>query len=152
MNRSSWRNHACERSQVDLRGREPQFSSLVQTFFRGPRLCYFPIVTPVSEKGKSEIDDFALFQSQFPQVDATEDAIAEPADYRELDQFLCKEGWISHVAGSSSSELSKLTCLPQQDEILAPIRHETFLLMSTIQAAIGSAGFHVRRLLGRRPS
>jgi hypothetical protein len=88
-NNTSWRNHVCERPQMDLKGRAPQFSSLVQTFFRGPRVCYFPIVTPVLEKGKGDLDDFARFRSQFPQVDATEDEIAEPADYYES---LCNKG------------------------------------------------------------
>jgi hypothetical protein len=151
-NHASLRNHVCDNPQKDLEGRPPKFSSLVQTFFRGPRLCYFPITTPTSKAEEGCVDDFALFQSQYPQVDVIEDEIAGPADYRELDQFLYKEGWISHVTGYSRSELSTLTCLPQQDEALAPIKHEVFLLMSRIQLVIGSAGFHVRRLLGRRPS
>jgi hypothetical protein len=78
--------------------------------------------------------------------------MATPTEYRELDQFLSKEGWISHVAGYSRSGLRELTCLPRQDEILVPVRHEAYLLMTKIQSVIGSAGFHVRRLLGRRPS
>jgi hypothetical protein len=151
-NHASLRNHVCDNPQKDLEGRPPNFSSLVQTFFRGPKLCYFPITTPTSKAEKKCVDDFALFLSQYPQVDVIEDEIAEPADYRELDQFLYKEGWISHVAGYSRSELSTLTCLPQQDDALAPIKHEVFHLMSRIQLVIGSAGFHVRRLLGRRPS
>jgi hypothetical protein len=149
---SSWRSHDCDDPLKDLNGGPPHFPSLVQTFFRGPKLCYFPIETPGTDKGGSDIDDFARFQSQSSRVDTVEDEIVEPADYRELDQFLFKEGWISHVAGNSRSELSTLTRLPQQDESLAPIRQEVLALMSRIQLVIGSAGFYVRRLLGRRPS
>jgi hypothetical protein len=148
-NHSSFRKHVCENAQKDLQGEPPSFSSLVQTFFREPRICYFPIETP---KAKEIDDDFAIFRSQFPNIDIVEDEIANPTDYRELDQFLCKEGWISHVAGYSRSGLLELTCSPRQDEILATISHEVYLLMSKIQSIIGCAGFHVRRLLGRRPS
>ena len=151
-NLSSWRNHNCDAPQVNLNGKPLHFSSLVQTFFRGPKLCYFPVKTPVSALEKKDIDEFALLHSQFSPVDILEDEIIEPSDYREMDQFLCKEGWISHVAGNSRSELSTLTRLPQQGELLAPIRQEIYLLMSRIQAAIGGAGFYVRRLLRKRPS
>jgi hypothetical protein len=147
-NRASFRHHACDDPQKDLQGGQPSFSSLVQTFFRELMICYFPIESPVKE----ETDDFALFRSQFSTVEEIKDEIANPTEYRELDQFLYKEGWISHVVGHSASELSALTCLPGQDEVLGPIRHEVFLLMSRIQSIIGTAGFHVRRLLGRRPS
>ena len=47
-NHSSWHSHACEDPLVGLNGRPPYFHSFVQMFFRGPRLCYFPVDTPVS--------------------------------------------------------------------------------------------------------
>ena len=147
-NRGSLRRHVCENPEKDLQGGQPSFSSLVQTFFREPKICYFPIESPV----KKEADDFTLFRSQFSTVEEIKDEITNPTEYRELDQFLFKEGWISHVVGHSASELSTLTCLPGQDEVFGPIRHELFLLMSRIQSIIGTAGFHIRRLLGRRPS
>lgn len=147
----SWRHHVCEKPDLDLKGKPPNFLSLVQTFFREPKLCYFPIETPTHGTNGGVSNDFDLFKSQFQPVEVVEDEIVEPADYRELDQFLSKEGWISHVAGCLRSELSALTSLPQQDEVLAPVMHETFLLMSRIQSIVGTAGFHVRRLLGRRP-
>jgi hypothetical protein len=151
-NSSSFRNHACKNPQMDLKGKPPSFPSLVQTFFRGPRICYFPIETPTSTADKNDVDDFIVFQSQNPLINTVGDEVVKPEEYREVDQFLYKEDWISHVAGYMLSDLSTLTCLPLQDDILAPIRNEVFVLMSKIQAAIGSAGFHVRRLLGRRPS
>jgi hypothetical protein len=146
----SWRSHVCEKADMDLNSQPPYFLSLVQTFFRGPRLCYFPIKTPTTQMESDVVDDFALFKSQFPQVDI--DEVVQPEDYRELNQFLSKEGWVAHVAGCSKSELSTLTSLPQCDEFLAPVGNEVFLLMSNIQSIIGNAGFHVRRLLGKRPS
>jgi hypothetical protein len=151
-NPPSFRNHACENPQMDLKGKPHSFRSHVQTFFHGQRICYFPIDTPTSTADETNVDDFTVFQSQYAQFDAIGDEVVKPDEYRELDQFLYKEDWISHVAGYKLSDLSTLTCLPQQDDIIAPIRSEVFVLMSKIQAVIGSAGFHVRRLLGRRPS
>jgi hypothetical protein len=152
LNVASWRCHVCQKPEIDLNGKPPHFLSLVQTFFREPRICLFPIETPIPKTDRDTLDDFALFMSQFHPVENVEDEVVEPVDYRELDQFLSKEGWILHVVGCSRSELSTLPSLPRQDECLAPIMHETFLLMLKIQSVIGSAGFHVRRLLGRRPS
>jgi hypothetical protein len=148
----SWRSHSCEKAEIDLNGAPPHFPSLVQTFFRGPKLCYFPVETPAKSTADTIINDFELFKSQFPHIETAGDEVIDAPDYRELDQFLLKEGWLAHVAKFSRAELSKLTHLPQQDEDLAPITHEVLLLMSRIQSIIGSAGIYVRRLLGRRPS
>ena len=152
LNQASLRSHACSNAVMDLKGKPKSFSSLVQTFFREPRVCYFPIEILKPGAGNNDLDDFAIFESQRPHLDSIADEVAKPEEYRELDQFLCKEGWISHVEGYSRSEMSTLTRLPERDDVLAPIGREVFALMSNIQAAIGTAGFHVRRLLGRRPS
>jgi hypothetical protein len=148
----SFRNHACERSDTDLNGRLPYFASLVQTFFRGRQLCYFPIKTPRPGVDRTTTDDFALFQSQRTDDNSAEDEVEAPENYRELNQFLSKEGWVSHVIGFSKSELSSLTSAPGKDDHLAPVANEVIALMSNMQLIIGRAGFHVRRLLGWRPS
>ena len=117
----------------------------------GPSICYFPIDLPaLVSDGFSGGDDFDLFKADFQEVSDNE--ISESEDYRELNQFLLKEGWINHISGLCSSELSLLTCLPKDDEILKPIAREVFALMDSIQCAIGTAGYHVRCLLSRRPA
>ena len=148
----SWRSHICAKAEVDLNGQQPYFLSFVQTFFRGPRLCYFPIKAPVPETDGPHANDYDLFKSQRADVDVREDEVLEPENYRELSQFLSKEGWVAHVAGCSKSELSALVSLPKPDEYLEPVVDQVFQLMSNIQSVIAKAGFHVRRLLGRRPS
>lgn len=99
-------------------------------------------------------DHFALFKTQFRNLDLldSEDEIEEPENYRELNQFLSKEGWIEHVAGCSKSELLALTALPSCEDGLSAMRPEVLAVMMNIQAIISNSGFHVRRLLGRRPS
>ncbi|KAL6297747.1 hypothetical protein BKA93DRAFT_754678 [Sparassis latifolia] len=149
-NVGSWGNHVCEKACVELNGRPLHFISLVQTFYRGPRRCYFPIRMPHSAAGATD-DDWTLFQSQIHDIDVAEDEVVEPEDYRELNQFLSKEGWISLIAGCSKSELYALTAFPEDKDYLRPLAHEVFALMSKIQSIIADAGFHVRRLLGRRP-
>lgn len=154
-NSGSWRSHACSNpdAPVDTSEQGPNFLSLVQSFFRGPKLCYFPIQTPGTEE-ESVGDHFALFKTQFRNLDLldSEDEIEEPENYRELNQFLSKEGWIEHVAGCSKSELLALTALPSCEDGLSAMRPEVLAVMMNIQAIISNSGFHVRRLLGRCPS
>ena len=145
----TWERHICRNSDADLAGRCAHFSSHVQTFFRGQKICYFPVeVPPVSTNS----DDFDLFKTDFQEIAVSEGEIHESEDYRVLNQFLLKEGWINHVSGCSPSELSLLTCPPKEDEVLKFTASDVVGLMSNIQAAIGTAGYHVRRLLGRRPA
>ena len=152
LNISTWRHHVCGKPGVDLEGRAEHFTSFVQTFFRGRNICYFPIKLPVSMSDEALQDDFDLFKSGFQDIRVSEDDLGESEDYRELNQFLLKEGWIKHVSGHSQAELSTLTAPPKEDEPLEPIFREVVALMSNIQDAIKAAGYHVRRLLGRRPS
>jgi len=147
-NISSWRHHGCERSDVNLEGRSEHFSSHVQSFFKGRKVCYFCVRLP--ELGdKAHNNDFDLFQSGFREVAPSEDEVRESDDYRELNQFLLKEGWIKHISGYS--DLFLLVALPKEGNFQR-IGKEVIALMSNIQGAIGSAGYHLRRLIGRRPS
>lgn len=149
-NITSWRCHACGNAGANLAGQPDHFSSLVQTFFRGPQVCYFPVQHPASISANERGDDFDLFKSCFQDLPVSE--IDEPDDYRELNQFLLKEGWINHVKGHSPTELSFLTAPPKDGEIFKPIASDVVALMHNIQIAIGTAGYHVRRLLGKRPT
>jgi hypothetical protein len=149
INLASWRSHTCERADTNPEG-NAHFSSLVQTFFRGPKVCYFPVKLPLSTKGEAISDDFDLFKATSHNITFSEDEI-EPGDYRELDQFLLKEGWFKHVSGFRLSDLSLLAGPPTAGETLQNIAFEVIGLMTSIQGAIGMAGYHVRRLLGRRP-
>jgi hypothetical protein len=125
----------------------------VQTFFRGQKISYFPVELPVSVPDEAASDDFGLFKLGIQDLSISEDIIDEPEDYRELNQFLAKEGWINHVSGNSRSELLLLTAPPKEEEILKPIvARDITAVMFNIQAAIGMAGYHVRRLLGKRPA
>jgi len=149
LNVASWRAHACKNGSKD---QSSYFKSLVQTFFRGNKLHFFPITMPPSSIDEAT-DDFQAFQAQNPSAHAGSDE--EPlqnASYRELNQFLRKEGWLDHVSGYQVSELCELVAIPARNDDLSPVAHEVFGLMSNIQSVVSKAGFHVRRLLGRRPS
>ena len=153
VNLATWRHHVCSKKDVNLEGRPDHFPSLVQTFFRGPKVCYFPVKLPASAPIEARGDDFDLFKSTFRDIPVFEDVIDEPEDYRELNQFLAKEGWINHVSGHSRSELLPLTAPPNEEEVLKPIiARDIIAVMFKIQSAIGKAGYHARRLLGKRPS
>jgi hypothetical protein len=148
INVPTWQRHVCRNADTTLGGQRPHFSSHVQTFFRAPRICYFPVELPDSASEGTNGDDFELFTTNFQELAVSDDKIHEP-DYRELNQFLQKEGWINHVSGFSPSELSILT---EGGKDLKTISRDVTALMSNIQTAIGTAGYHVRRLLGKRPA
>ena len=59
INLASWRSHVCEKADVNVDG-IGHFSSLVQSFFHGWRVCYFPVKLPVSALGEVAGDDFDL--------------------------------------------------------------------------------------------
>lgn len=154
-NISTWERHVCRNADDDLKGQPEHFSSFVQTFFLGPRICYFPVQLPsrVSESVEGQDDDFELFKSGFQDlVVSNSEEVEEPDDYRQLNQFLFKEGWIDHLKGHSQPELSFLTTPPKEGEVLKPLARDTISLMLNIQNTIGTAGYHVRRLLGKRPT
>jgi hypothetical protein len=151
VNVSTWQRHVCRNADANPAERRPHFRSHVQTFFRGPRICYFPIELPVLVS-EAKGDDFDLFKTDFQELAVSDDKVYDSEDYRELNQFLLKEGWIDHVSGFRSFELSLLTCFPTEDEVTKSIASDVVALMSNIQVAIGTAGYHVRRLLGRRPA
>jgi len=152
VNVSTWEHHVCRNRDANPAERHPHFRSHVQTFFRGPRICYFPIEVPDLVSDETSGDDFDLFKTDFQELAASDDEIHDSEDYRELNQFLLKEGWIDHVSGFRSSELSLLTCFPTEGEVMKSIGSDVVALMSNTQTAIGNAGYHVRRLLGRRPA
>lgn len=151
---NTWRRHVCEKADVNLEGHPAYFHSHVQTFFRAPRVHYFPVKFPllVLDETLGRRDDFGLFKSEHQDFAVCGDTIEEPDDYRELNQFLLKEGWIKHVSGYPRSEISSLTAPPMEGDFLKPIAVHVVSLTSNIQAAIGAAGYHVRRLLGKRPA
>jgi hypothetical protein len=129
----------------------PHFLSLVQTFFLGNRTCYFPIHTPHSASSPL-LNDFDLFKAHFREAEIPVGEVVESENYREIHQYLCKEGWIAHVAGCTTSKLVALVSLPSADDPLKNVAPALEVLLSNIQAIISKGVFHVRRLLGRRPS
>jgi hypothetical protein len=147
---ASWRKHICKGDQSDPIGPHPHFLSHVQTFFLGNKLCYFPILTPGPSTTIS--NDFTLFQSQFSDVDVAIDGVVECTSYRQMHQFLEREGWVLHLAGCTISKLVALVSLPSSKDPLGFIAPNLRTLLSNVQAIVASSIFHVRRLLGRRPS
>ena len=143
------RKHHCKNADFHVGTDPPHFSSLVQTFFQGNRLCYFPIRAPTINSDVQ--NDFALFKAQSACYEDV-DKICENANYREMQQFLCREGWIKHVASCTTSKLMGLVLLPGPTDPLSAIAPHLRILFTNIQTIISQQVFHVRRLLGRQPS
>ena len=152
VNLVTWQHHACRNADADLAGERPHFPSYVQTFFRGPRTCHFAVELPDSVTDGSHDDDFDLFKRDFHERPVSGEEVHGSEDYRQLNQFLLKEGWIEHVSRFPASALSLLVGFPKDGEVLEHIARDVIALMCNIQAAIKTAGYHVQRLLGKRPS
>jgi hypothetical protein len=154
INMRTLERHVCRNAEADSAGQPEYFLSYVQTFFRGQRICYFPVELPGSSSDgtNGSEDDFDIFKTDFQEPAVSEGQVHGSEDYRELNQFLGKEGWIKHVSGFSPSGLSLLTGLPKDGEVLKLVARDVSVLMCSIQAAIGGAGYYVRRLLGKRPA
>ena len=152
MNATSWSKHRCTKPSAELGDRPPSFLSHVQTFFLGNRLRYFPIHTPAPTLAVNDTGDFTLFMSQNLQSEQVLNEVVPSTNYRELNQFLFKEGWIQHVANVPISSITAIVSLPERDHVFAPIVPNLYAVLSNVQALIASAVFQVRRLLGRRPS
>ena len=91
INVPTWQRHACRNAETTLARQRPYFSSHVQTFFQAPRICYFPVELPDSATDGTKGNDFELFTTNFQELAVSDGEIHEP-DYRELNQFLQKEG------------------------------------------------------------
>jgi hypothetical protein len=150
IDRKSWTAHQCQDAQAPLNGQPPHFSSLVQTFFRGRELCYFPIHSPQSAPPAS--NDFTLFKEQSRGNETACSEVVESINYRQLNQFLHKEGWIAHVEGCEIATLVELVSLPSSGDPMSHVAPNLRILLSNIQDIISQRVFHVRKLLGRRPS
>lgn len=98
------------------------------------------------------LDDWTLYCNLSSKLETYDDTVSLPDDFREMSQFLAKQGWIRHLEGISKAEISAITSLPKQEEMLEPVSHAVYAIMSNLQGVICSSGFHVRRLLGLRPS
>ena len=146
---ASLQAHECE-GGFDLEG-EP-FSSHVQTFFHGSRCCYLPITTPREHPLSLDQSDYQAFVEQQKAQPSVESEVCEPDDYRQLQQFLYREGWTAHLMDVSPDETSDLIAAPRVDECIGTIPAHVLSLMTRLQSMLMAAGFQVRRLVGKRPS
>ena len=149
-NVQSWSSHVCRNAQTDTGGQPPYYASLVQTFFLGKNTCYFPIHTP--PVSPLQVGDFSLFKAQLSEHESAVETVIENENYREVNQFLQKEGWIAHIAGCTVSKLLDLVSPAGVDDSMMAIVANLRTLLSNIQDIISKGVFHIRRLLGRRPS
>ncbi|KAF9491147.1 hypothetical protein BDN71DRAFT_1434142 [Pleurotus eryngii] len=130
-------NHGCKVPTTD----RSYSASLVQTLFRGPKCSYFAIVTPEFPPAQPP-DAFSIFKSQLDSSEATGERVSVAEDYRQLNQFLVKEGWIKHVENLSISELSSISMPPAEDPLTKVLRCTTYQLLARIQRNVDKAGFH----------
>jgi hypothetical protein len=128
------------------------FSSHVQTFFHGNRCCYFPITIPRKRSISLDQSDYQVFVEQQKAQPTPEPEVHDSEDHRQLQQFLCREGWTAHLKGMSSAETSDLVAAPQADERMETIPALVLSLMTRLQSMLMAGGFQVRRLVGKRPS
>lgn len=149
---SSFRNHKCSKA-IAGQPHDSYYRSVVQTFFRGPNLSYFPIHPPSFPSAQRK-DDWTLYQemtADAPTPSEDHSRVSYLENYLALDQFLQKEGWHSHVAGIPFKDIDVLTSQPVPVN-LDPIASAVYAILSKAQVTVQSSGHLARRLLGLRPS
>ena len=124
--RESFRKHNCH---GDTSCKPDFFLSYVQTFFHGTRCSYFPIVDPSGHPPSMHQSDYQAFKEQQKEAPMPDPKDSETEDYRQLQQFLRKEGWISHVKDFTSTEVCDLAAPPTTDKNMDSIRKHVLSLM-----------------------
>lgn len=130
------------------------FNSSVQTFFIGKYCVYFPVTIPEpGETGREPTSShYDLWMQRNKPISDGSQQPSLTEDHRQLQMFLRKQGWLDHVHGLKAEELSALVQAPGPDDNLPHLEHLVYQLMDRLQSAIGSSGFLLQRLIGKRPS
>ncbi|KDQ49260.1 hypothetical protein JAAARDRAFT_51811 [Jaapia argillacea MUCL 33604] len=118
-NKSSYRCHKCTpvpfTQRMGLTSLQPTLSH-GQTFYHGNRVHIFPVTLPPLNPSSPSSGAFFKFKASLPAIDAPSDEIVIPENYRELCQFISREGWLSHVEKHSWSGLLSMVEPPVEDK------------------------------------
>jgi hypothetical protein len=122
----------CARHDDDL----PDSKGYAQSFSAGRLVAYFQVDPSLIPSRAIPSDAFNLYVKNLPIEDHANEPIRSPLDLHNLSQFLHREHWVDHVAGSTPSELRALIAQPEKDDFLAPLKHHVLEYMRVVQRLI----------------
>ena len=124
------------------------FESHVQAFESSSRSPFFPVLslTPIVRTR----DAWTAYQVLMQSRPSTNQTVSVPDNYRVVEQFLRKEGWIEHVHGLEPAQLKTLIHLTRDDPLLPNLVDHCEAYLHHHQTNLKS--YYARRLISTRPS
>lgn len=123
------------------------FESDVQIFDRRPHSHYFAVTSPPPITVPP--NPWTLYEARMNSRPKKEGKQSVPNNFRVLDQFLRKEGWLQHIEGHDVVKLRNLIALDTEDAQLPNLVKHCEAYLHHHQSALQS--YHARRLISTRP-
>ena len=138
--------HVCVSGQDNPPDRS-YFESDVQSFEASTQSPYFPVLpfTPTPQPQ----NPWTKYLSEIKSRPAPTQLMSVPENYRVIDQFLRKEGWLAHVEGLDPTEIQPLVSLSQTDPLVPHLVKHCQSYLHHLQASLTS--YYARRLISTRP-
>jgi hypothetical protein len=123
------------------------FQSHVQAFEASTRSPFFPVLSPTPTVQPP--NPWTSYLSAINSRPSRLQTMSVPDNYRVLDQFLQKEGWLAHVEGLDPVKLQALISLSQNDPLVPNLVKHCAAYMHHHQETLTS--YYAKRLISTRP-
>jgi hypothetical protein len=123
------------------------FESDVQSFDTETRAHLFSVRFSLTNHPPPNA--WSMYLSKIRSRPRPEETISVPDNYRVIDHFLQKEGWLAHVEGFNPIDLKALTMLARDEPFLPNLVGHCEAYLHHHQATLTS--YYVRRLISTRP-
>lgn len=142
----AFEKHICSRGQPNPPNRT-FFQSHVQAFEASTRSPFFPVLSPTLDAPPPSA--WTSYLSDIKSRPSQLQTMSVPDNYRVLDQFLRKEGWLAHVEGLDPVKLQALITISQNDPLLPNLAKHCAAFLHHYQQTLTS--YYARRLISTRP-
>jgi hypothetical protein len=138
--------HHCVPGQTNPSDRT-WIESDVQVFDKRPHSAHFAVKATLPATVQSNL--WTKYQQQMKSHPSPAGKLSVPHNFRVLDQFLHKEGWLQHVEDKPKDTLRALIALSAQDAQLPNLVKHCEAYLHHHQNTLHS--YHARRLISTRP-
>ena len=142
----AFRMHACIFGQPNPSDRT-YFESQVQKFEASSHSPFFAVLPP--NPTPQCANAWTQYLSEMKSRPSIAQVMSIPENYRVIDQFLRKEGWLAHVEGLDPINTRALITLSQNDPLVPYLAKHCQAYLSHHQASLTS--YYARRLISTRP-
>jgi hypothetical protein len=138
--------HICHSGQPNPSHRI-YFESHVQSFERHLRSPFFPVLPPTPTPQPP--NPWTKYLSHMNSRSKPAHTMSIPDNYRVVDQFLRKEGWLAHVEGLDPAKIQHLITLSRDDPLVPHLAKHCQSYLQHHQESLTS--YYARRLISTRP-